>query len=304
MSTSPKRLLYKLVALFTVIRGYNVGMLVLAMYITAYFIFSKALPLLDFLDNPELHLIILASAFTISGGYIINNFYDLDKDTVSRPLTTYISRFISQNLKLTVYLTFCLISLILAFVASWRIGIFFVVYNFLVWLYCHKISRITLAHNLFYVILSLLPFIALLLFYNNYSLVIFLHGIYLGLLILCMDIIKDLTTHKADLIFDYNTIPVTYGINNTKLIVSIILSISFGWTWLMTSFDEVGQMKLYFIGSSFVILVIGILLWVFKDKWQFNLLYLLLKLMLGVGVLSIAWIKINPLALQKFFPVI
>lgn len=304
MTPNPqKQPLFKLVALFTVIRGYNIGMLVLAMYLTAYFIFAKDITLVQFLENIELHLIVLASAFTISGGYIINNFYDLDKDRISRPLTTYISRFINQNFKLNVYLTFSVISFILAFYASWRVGVFFMAYNFMVWFYSHKLSKITLIHNLSYVILSMMPFLALLLYYNNYSTIIFCHGIFLGLLLLSMDIIKDLTTHKADLIYNYNTLPVTFGKKKTKIILSVILTLSFCWTLAMNTFDEVGHMKIYFILTSISILVILALIWLFTEKWQYNIIYLLLKLMLGIGVLSIAWIKINPLDLQKFFSV-
>ncbi|MGI9525687.1 MAG: UbiA family prenyltransferase [Weeksellaceae bacterium] len=298
-----KRLVYKLVALFAVIRGYNVGMLVLAMYITAYFIFSHEMSLFHFLENLELHIIILASAFTVSGGYIINNFYDLDKDTISRPLITYVSRFISQNLKLWVYISFSLISVALAFMASWRVGIFFIAYNFLVWFYSHKISKITFINNLFYVVLSLMPFLALLLYYNNYSLIIFMHGIYLSLLLLSIDLIKDLTTYKADLIYNYKTLPVAFGIKYAKIILTLCLALNCGWAIYMSTLEEIGHMSIYFKGVSIILILIIILLWVLKEKWKINLLYLLLKVILGVGVLSIAWIKINPLALQRLLPI-
>ncbi|MXV38568.1 prenyltransferase [Flavobacteriaceae bacterium Ap0902] len=297
-----KQSFYKLFALFTVIRGYNVAVLIFAMYITAYFIFSKDTTLFHFFEKVELHLIVLASAFTISGGFIINNFYDLDKDAISRPLPTYISRFINQNFKLTVYLIFCSIALITAFLASWRVGFFFIIYNFMVWFYSHKISKITLIHNIFYVVLSMMPFLALLLFYNNYSPIIFYHGIYLGLLLLSMDIVKDLTTYQGDLIYNYQTLPVTFGIYKTKWFISFILGLSFIWTRIMTTFNEVGHMGLYFTFVSVLIILILVLIWRFKAKWQYNFIYLLLKFILGVGVLSIAWIKINPLDLQKFFP--
>ena len=293
----------KLLALFTVIRGYNIAALIVAMYLTSYFIFSKDTTLGYFFSIYKVHLIVLASAFTVSGGYIINNFYDLDKDSVSRPLTTYISRFISQNFKLTVYLILCGIALILAFSASWRVGIFFIIYSFLVWLYSHKLSRITFIHNVSYMVLSMMPFLALLLFYNNYSSIIFFHGLFLGLLLLIMDISKDLVSFRGDLIYNYRTLPVTLGITKTKWILSILIVICILWTLLMTQFNEVGHMKYYFWISSFYLIILLISIWLIHKKWQFNLYYLSFKLMLGIGILSIAWIRINPLDLQKFFPI-
>ena len=292
----------KLLALFTVIRGYNIAALVLAMYLTSYFIFSKDITLHAFFKIYKLHLIVLASAFTVSAGYIINNFYDLNKDAVSRPITTYISRFISQNFKLSVYLVFCFIALMLAFSASWRVGVFFIIYQFLVWFYSHKLSRITFIHNLFYVILSMMPFLALLLYYNNFSPIIFFHGLFLALLLLIMDIAKDFVSYKGDLIFNYNTLPVSIGIKKSKIVLTILLTLSFLWTLLMTQFDAVGHMKYYFLICALLLLILGVAIWLIRHHWQYNLYYLTLKLMLGIGIISIAWIRINPLDLQKFFP--
>lgn len=293
----------KLLALFTVIRGYNIAALIVAMYLTAYFIFSKDTTLGHFFSIYKVHLIVLASAFTVSGGYIINNFYDLDKDRLSRPLTTYISRFINQNFKLTVYLILCGIALIFAFSASWRVGLFFILYQFIVWLYSHKLSRITFVQNLSYMILSMMPFLALLLFFNNYSTIIFYHGFFLGLLLIIMDISKDLVSIKGDLIYNYRTLPVTLGISKTKWILSFLILISILWTLVMTQFSEVGHMKYYFWITAFYLLLMLFILWFIHEKWQFNLYYLSFKLLLGIGIISIAWIRINPLDLQKFFPI-
>ena len=298
-----KNVLLKLMALFTVIRGYNIAALVLAMYLTAYFIFAKDTTLHQYFTEYKLHLIVLASAFTVSAGYIINNFYDLDKDAVSRPLASYISRFISQNFKLIVYLIFCAIALLLAFSASWRVGIFFIVYQFLVWFYSHKLSRITFIHNLFYVILSMLPFLALLLYYNNFSPIIFYHGLFLGLLLLVMDIAKDFVSYKGDIIFNYNTLPVVVGVRRTKFILTFLMILSLWWTLVMSGFEAVGHMKYYFQITALVLLILTILIWFIKKKWQYNLYFLCLKMMLGIGIISIAWIRINPLDLQKFFPI-
>lgn len=302
MQTIAKNSFLKLIALFTVIRGYNVTILVVAMYLTAYFIFAKNTTLIEFFSERKLHLMVLASAFTISAGYIINNFYDLGKDQLSRPITSYLSRYVNQNFKLIVYLAFCVIGLAFAFSASWRVGLFFIIYQFLVWFYSHKLSKIAFIHNLMYVILSLMPFLALLLYYNNYLPIVFYHGLFLGFLLLIMDISKDFVTYKADLIYNYNTLPVSIGIKKSKIVLCFIIILSILWGIIMTQFPEVGHMKLYFWVVSMVLLLHLIIIWIMKEKWQYNLYYLSLKLLLGFGVMSIAWIKINPLALQKFFP--
>ncbi len=291
----------KLVALFTVIRGYNVFMLILAMYLTAYFIFSDGIDLTTFLEGRKIHFMVMASAFTVSAGYIINNFYDLEKDRVSRPISVYVSRFISQDFKLTVYLFLNLVGLIFAYLVSWRVLIFFFVFQFLVWLYSHKINKWVLVNNLFSTLLAIMPFLALSLHYNNYSPIVFMHGAFLSLLLLISDIVKDLSSYKADMIYNYNTLPTNFGRTFTKYVVLFCIILLAFFAYTLSLKPEVGNMKWYFyVALSALPFAILFLFWN-KKSWQYKLLNFYFKALLGLGVISIAWIKINPLDIQKFF---
>ncbi|MBV7441195.1 geranylgeranylglycerol-phosphate geranylgeranyltransferase [Weeksellaceae bacterium TAE3-ERU29] len=293
----------KFLALFTVVRGYNVAMLVLAMYFTAYFIFSKNTSLIKFLSHWHLHFIILASAFTVSAGYIINNFYDLDKDRIGRPVFAYMAKFVSQNFKLTIYVIFNVIALIFACLASWRVALFFIFFQFATWFYSHKLNRIIFINNLTSTILSLLPFLAILLYYNNYSKSIFIHAGFLGLNLLCLDLTKDLLTVKADAIYNYNTLPVSLGIKKSKIVLSLCLIFTTLFGFILTKHPEIGYMSLYFKTVSIIFLLLAILIFFIKEQWQWRVLLVIFKILLGLGVISLAWIRINPLDLHKFFEI-
>src|SRR5690606_17094174 len=174
---SARKILIKLLALFTVVRGYNVAMLVLAQYMASLFIFNQSKQNhLQILFDHNLTLIIIASALCAAAGYIINNFYDLEKDAISRPLQNYIERFVSQNFKLNVYLALNILALGIALLVSWRVAIFFLVYQFMVWFYSHKINKLVWLNNLYSVILMVFPFFALFLYYENFSTIIFFHA--------------------------------------------------------------------------------------------------------------------------------
>ena len=293
----------KFLALFTVVRGYNVAMLMLAMYFTAYFIFSKNTEFITFITHWHLHFIIMASAFTVSAGYIINNFYDLDKDKIGRPVFAYMGKFVSQNFKLTIYIIFNIIALIFAFMASWRVALFFVVFQFATWFYSHKLNRIIFINNLSSTVLSLLPFLAIFLYYNNYSEIIFLHAAFLGLNLLCIDLTKDFLTIKADAIYNYNTLPVNLGILKSKIILSVILMHTVFFGFILKSYPEIGYMSLYFSTVSIIFLILAILIFFIKKDWQWRVLHLIFKILLGLGVISLAWIRINPLDLHKIFEI-
>lgn len=71
--------------MFVVVRGFNLAIIVVAQYITAIFIMSPNQSLLEVLLDRSLLVLIAASAVSIASGYIINNFYDSEKDSINRP---------------------------------------------------------------------------------------------------------------------------------------------------------------------------------------------------------------------------
>lgn len=106
LSRQHKLLVMKIVGLFSVVRGYNIPIIVLAQYLSAIFILAPEKRALDILLDSYLFLIVFASAVTIAAGYIINNFYDSQKDLINRPNKSMLDRLVSQRTKLSVY--FCL----------------------------------------------------------------------------------------------------------------------------------------------------------------------------------------------------
>lgn len=289
----------KILALFTVIRGYNIAMLVLAQYMASLFIFSNGRNHLQILLDKNLNFIIIASALSAAAGYIINNFYDLEKDSVDRPLRNYIERFISQNFKLNVYIGLNLLALGIAWLVSWRVALFFLVYQFLVWFYSHKANKIVWLNNVYSVILMIFPFFALLLYYENYSTIIFYHAGFLFLLLLITDILKDLTSSTADTIYNYSTLPVVYGNGKTKIILVILMIANILLSLYMWANSQTGYMKYFFLFTSILVFILIFPLSRSTSKTTYKILHLLFKLLIGFGIFNMVFIDLNPLDLQK-----
>src|SRR4249919_3385169 len=125
LSRKQKILLLKIASLFSVVRGYNIPIIVLAQYLASVFILSPEKNALLVLLDLNLFLIVLASSITIASGYIINNFYDSKKDLINRPNKSMLDRLVSQKTKLNVYFTLNFIVVFLAFFISWRAVLFF-----------------------------------------------------------------------------------------------------------------------------------------------------------------------------------
>ena len=81
----PSRFWIKVFSLFTVIRGYNIAVLIIAQYLTSSYILAPNTGLLNVIFDSKLFALVLATAFSTAAGYIINNFYDAEKDKINRP---------------------------------------------------------------------------------------------------------------------------------------------------------------------------------------------------------------------------
>lgn len=129
-SRRQKHILLKFFSLFSVIRGYNILIIIIAQYLTAIYILAHDLPLREVVFDLNLFMLVLASSATIAGGYIINSFYDSEKDLINRPIKSQLDRLVSQNTKLSFYFLLNFIAVIMASYVSFRAVIFFSLYIF------------------------------------------------------------------------------------------------------------------------------------------------------------------------------
>ncbi len=127
----------KIVSLFSVVRGYNIPVIVLAQYLSAVFILAPEKRALSVLLDFNLFIIVFASSITIASGYIINSFYDSKKDLINRPNKSMLDRLVSQRTKLQVYFALNFMAALFAVIVSWRASFFFATYIFLIWFYSH-----------------------------------------------------------------------------------------------------------------------------------------------------------------------
>lgn len=220
LSIRQKRFLFKTISLFSVIRGYNILILVLAQYLAAIYILASDKPWHTVLLDTNLFVIVLASALAIAGGYIINNFYDAEKDIINRPGKSMIDNYTSQNTKLTVYFILNFLSVILASYISFKAVLFFSGYIFLLWFYSHKLKKYPFIGNLTASILTITPFFAIFVYFHNFELIVFAHAGFLYLLIFMRILAKDLANLSGDFAQNYKTIPVVYGEKTTKIILT------------------------------------------------------------------------------------
>jgi 4-hydroxybenzoate polyprenyltransferase len=291
LSRKNKLLLMKIISLFSVVRGYNIPVIILAQYLSAIFILAPEKRALSVILDFNLFLIVLASSMTIASGYIINNFYDSKKDLINRPNKSQLDRLVSQKTKLNVYFTLNFIVALLAFFVSFRAVLFFSTYIFLIWFYSHKLKKYPIIGNLTASLLAVLPFFAILLYYKNLYPQIFAHATFLFLLILIREMIKDLENIKGDIANDYRTIPVLFGENYAKKIITFLTLATVIPVYFLVEIYDVGYMDIYFYVSLIVLIFFLNFLWKSEDKRDYLKLHNILKFLVVSGVFCIVLIE-------------
>jgi len=280
----------KVLSMFSVVRGYNIPIIALAQYLSAIFILAPEERALDVILDLNLFFIVLASSLTIASGYIINNFYDAQKDLINRPKKSMLDRLVSQATKLRVYFLLNFIVFLLAWLVSWRAAVFFSAYIFLIWFYSHKLKRYPLIGNLTAAFLAVLPFFGILMYFKNFYQVIFAHATFLFLLILTRELIKDLENLKGDIVADYRTIPVMFGERTAKAVIMGLTFLTVIPVFLLIEVYDVGYMDIYFYGGMIVIICFLSLLWKAETQKNYVRLHNILKFLIVTGVFCIVLI--------------
>ncbi len=286
-----KSIFFKFLSIFSVVRIYNILIIVIAQYLTSIFILSDK-KLFDVIFDFNLLLLIICSSLSIASGYIINNFYDQKKDVINKPIKSKIDDVVKNSTKLYFYFILNFVVIFFASIISLRAIIFFSVYIFFLWFYSHKLKRLLFLGNLFYSLLTITPFFAILLYYKNIDLIIAAYALFLFFILLLKDITKDLKNLVGDFTENYQTIPVAFGEDFSRIIISLITFINVILIInLFINFSD-GYMNIYYAISLILLLIFTIKLYNSKRVSDYLELHNILKLIIGLGVFSIILLEI------------
>ena len=294
-----KDIFYKFISLFSVIRLYNIFIIIIAQYFTSIFIISIDNSISSILFDFQLFLLILSSSIAIASGYIINNFYDYEKDLINKPVKSKIDKVVRKRTKLSLYIILNFLCIYTSSLVSWKSVLFFSIYIFMIWFYSHKLKRILFVGNIVSSLLSVIPFLIILIYYKNFELIIFMYAIFLFLVVYMREIIKDLENIKGDFTLNYRTIPVVYGEQLSKYLLMVISFIVVIIVCFLLTYFDTGMMYYYYYLSIVILLLFTIILRKYNSKKYYNLLHNLLKFLIVLGVLSIVLIDFD-LFLDKF----
>lgn len=277
--------------LLRAVRWYNVGLIVLAQYLTAFFVFHSGGGLFDIIYDFRLHLIVLSNSFALAGAFLINGFYDLEKDLVNTPRRVVLFRLLGQNLLLNVYAVTLVLSLLLALIASVKVFIFTSCLVFMYWFYSHKLQKLPLVREVTATLLAISPFAAVWLHFGT------MHQgylIYLGSLAIVgftREVVKDLTGNTGNIIFGYQTVVVAAGQSFTTqwlVLVNVLLSLAFT-TGFFTFVRDPGYFSVISGFSIVCTLLVSVFCYLARNQNTFKIADTILKSVIVIHLISLVF---------------
>lgn len=281
----------KVFSLLSIIRGYNIFVLVVALYLSSIFIFSETQAAKQTLLDLHLHYLVFATVCVVASGYIINDFYDKKIDQINRPIKSSLDNYVKQETKLTIYFILNFLGFCFGWLVSWRAALFFSSYIFGIWIYSHKIKKLPILGVILVTILTILPFFSVFIHYKNFSTVIFIHAFFLFFLIMARELIKDLENMKGAIANNYNTFSVAYGERKTKRFIVLLLFLTLIPVVILFKYPAFYYMEYYFYITGLVLVFIGFYLRKANTTNQYRLLHNVLKILLLIGVFSLLFIN-------------
>ena len=288
-------ILAKIVSLLSLTRVYNIALIAAAQYLSCIFFFTSRPPDFSVLTDPHFFVLVVCTWMTIAAGYIINFFYDKNKDLVNSPVKSRIDGFVSQATTLKLYLTLNALAVAASLYVSLRSGVFFAGFAFLLWFYSHKLKKIPLVSNLSLAAVAIVPLFAVFFYRKIVDIqVVVSHGLFLFFLLVAMSLLNDLNNRRGDAVFGYRTLPVVWGERAAASAAAAGLAAPGRCPAPRVGFRPGNAFFLYFLVAGAGLLCGTVALLVLPADRTFRTILVGIKLLILVGLLCIP-LRVVPL---------
>jgi 4-hydroxybenzoate polyprenyltransferase len=264
------------------------------------------------------YILSLSSVLIAAAGYIINDYFDLNIDTVNKPDRLVVDHGISRRWAMFFHFIFSLAGILMGFYiglenGNWFIGMAHASVAILLWIYSTSLKQRAIVGN---VVISMLTAWALLVVYfflvfneqyiqqaaafasaiQKLFRIAVLYAAFAFLITYIREMVKDMEDLEGDRRYGCRTMPIIWGIQVTKLVTSIFMV--FLLALMLLAFVYILQLKMWipaFYHILFIIVPTGytfILLQRSATTADFTKLSRWIKIIIFFGILSMLFFKI------------
>lgn len=308
----------QLLSFFKLIRWVNLLFIALTQCLFYFFIVypvwfatQSVPPMVDVL----FWLLLLSSLLVAAGGYIINDYFDVNIDLVNKPDRMVVDKSISRRWAILWHFIFSCAGVLLGFYigvknGNWLIGIANLICVLLLWFYSTSFKKQLLSGN---ILISLLTAWVVMVVYlyaimqptasvsgempqgDKLLRLALVYASFAFLISLVREVVKDMEDVEGDRRYGCNTMPIAWGLSFSKVFTGIWLVILL--VLLLVSMVYVLYFKMWLPAAyHFVFIIIPTMLCLRKlpkaiESKDFHALSIWIKLIMLTGILSMIYFK-------------
>ena len=309
-----------LIAFFRLIRVLNLLFIAITQFLFQYCIvlpFFEKTGLAPVLSAPVFTILVIASVLIAAGGYIINDYFDLNIDLINKPEKLVVEKLIKRRWAIVWHLWLSFLGIVLSFYVGWRTGAWWLIPANIIcvgalWFYSTTFKKKMLSGNL---IISLLTAWVVLVigFLTHFRIITnpemygtidasklmrltFLYAGFAFIISLIREVVKDMEDMPGDLQYGCRTMPIVWGLNASKVFTA---------TWLVVLITSLVIILAYVLPFQWwwpalycFSLIILPLLYIFRKLFKassvehYHRLSSWLKFVMLTGILSMVFFKI------------
>lgn len=259
-------------------------------------------------------LLVLSTILIAAGGYVINNIFDQNTDTINKPSNVIVGKTISETNAYNLYIGLTVTGVAIGFYLSNVIvkpgfASIFILIAATLYLYATSLKQMMIIGNVIVALLLSFSVIIIGIFDlfptihegNQQQLgvvfsILLDYALFTFFLNFMREIVKDLEDVDGDYNQVMNTLPIAIGKSRTA---KIVFGLSFIPILFMLYYINKYLLELVFTTVYLLLFVVGPLfyftvkIWTAKSKKEFHALSLLLKWILLFGILSVVVISLN-----------
>jgi 4-hydroxybenzoate polyprenyltransferase len=207
-------------ALLRLTRFWNLVIIGMSQYFAAIFLIDRQLVF-------DWKLLILASSTAIiaAAGYIINDYYDIKIDLINKPERVVIGKSITRRYALLFHTVLSVSGVLIGFFLGWQIGVIHFMSAFLLWWYSNSLKRQPFIGNFVVAWLTGISVVIVNVLYDATNALVIIYALFAFFMTLVREIIKDMEDLKGDNTFGCKTLPIIWGIRNTKFVLYLLLAV-------------------------------------------------------------------------------
>lgn len=259
-------------------------------------------------------LLMFSSVIIAAAGYIINDYFDLNIDLINKPNKLVVDKIISRRWVIFWHLFLSVTGIIIGFYIDWTTPVRFLGFAncicvALLFIYSISLKKKLLSGNV--VISALTAWVILVVgwcetsnllqpnligsFTEKITRISFLYAGFAFVISLVREVVKDMEDIDGDRRYGCNTMPIAWGINVSKVFVSVWLIVLAGALSIVQFYVLV--FKWWWSAAYCILLIIVPLIYIFKmlahsaSAKDYHRLSSLIKLVMFTGILSMVFFR-------------